>query len=141
MYKYSQSPPTLHHPATVESIFERSFCIVPSSFALSFSPSPSLFLTHIHTLSLTHTHTYTHARAHKQKSSKSRVSSQHSTSLLATIPSTIVNRLRPLPSNFYRDHGSYDPTSIARHNQCPLECSQTTYRYQSNNKGEGEEDT
>jgi hypothetical protein len=49
MCKFLQSPPTLH-PATVESIFERSFCTAPSSFALS--PSPPLPLSHTHSLSL-----------------------------------------------------------------------------------------
>src|SRR5579859_7739976 len=113
MYKYSQSPPTLHHPATVKSIFERSFYTVPSSFALSLS----LSLTHIHThrhntyiyiytrthartqakalkvlcssfaLSLIHTYTHTH----RQKPLKSSASSQPSTYLLATILSKIVN--------------------------------------------------
>ena len=46
MYEYSRSLLTLHCLATIESIFGRSFCTVPSSFT--------------HTLSLPYTHTLTY---------------------------------------------------------------------------------
>lgn len=124
---YSQSPPTLHYAATVDSIFKRSFLALLPSFV----HSPSF------TLSRTHTHTYIRMHAH---TGKRPFCCLVSTSLFVTIPSKIVNCLHPLPPTVYCEHGSYDPTSIARHNQSPSECSQTTYRYQSNNKGEGEED-
>jgi hypothetical protein len=55
-------------------------------------------------------------------------------------PLKIVNCFYLLPPTVYCKHSSYNPISIARHNQSPSEYSQTTYRYQSNNKGEGEED-
>ena len=117
----------LLYPATVESIFERSFCTVPL-------PPSSLSLS----LSLSHARALAHAL--KSKSPQSLVPSQPSTYLLATILSKIINHLRPLPLNLYRDYGSHDPTSIARHNQRSSECSRTTYQQQSSCKGEGEED-
>jgi hypothetical protein len=71
-------------------------------------------------LSLTHslTHKHTHKEnisllhTHKQKSSKSSVSSQPLTHLLATILSKIVNYLRPLLSNLHHNYSSYDLTPI-----------------------------
>ena len=107
----------------------------------SLTLSYPLSLTHTYICIHTHTHKYTHtqARTHRQRSSKSGVSSQSSTYFLATILSKIVDHLHPL-SPIHHDHGSHNQTSIARHNQRPSECSQTTYRYQSSNKGKGEED-
>jgi hypothetical protein len=87
--------------------------------------SLSLSHTHIYTHTLSLSHTYT--RTHRQMSSKSSVSSQPSTYLLAMILSKIVNCLRPLPPSLHRDHSSHDPTSIARHNLRPSKYSQTTY--------------
>jgi hypothetical protein len=118
---YSQSPPTVHYTATVDSIFKRSFWHCSLFRSLSFFHSFS----HTHT----HRHTHTHACTHIQARDLI-VLCQHLSS------SQIVSRLHPLPPTVYCEHGSYDPTSIARHNQSPSECSQTTYRYQSNNKGE-----
>jgi hypothetical protein len=130
---YSQSPPstTLQQSTLLLNAF---FLALLTSFVRSLSFT--LSRTHRHP----HIYIHTRARTPKQEALISCVFSQYSTSLLATIPSKIVNRLHLLPLSVYREHDSYDPTSIARHNQSPLECSQTTYRYQLNNKGEEEED-
>jgi hypothetical protein len=130
---YSQSPHTLHYASTVDSIFK---CFLGTAHIFSFVLSLSIFLAH----TCPHTYINTHAHIYMQEALTSCVFSQHSTSPLAAIPSKIVDSLHPLPPIVYCEHSSYNPTSISRHHQSPLECSQTTYQYQSNNKGEGEED-
>src|SRR5450432_2859950 len=87
-YSNSEFPLTFYYAATVDFIFKRIFW--HCSF-LSFILSLSLFLAHIHP----HTHIRTHARTHRQKALMSCVSLQHSSAILATIPSKVVNRLHP----------------------------------------------
>jgi len=90
---YSQSPPTVHYAATVDSIFKRSFWHCSLFRSLSFFHSFS------------HTHTYTRMHAHTSKRPYCLVSTSFFVTNSQPSPSTSSDRLLRtwlLWSNLYR---------------------------------------